>query len=264
MTAPDARQVIADVIGRYDIPTGAWTEAEKAEPIDGVLAALAAAVGSDGDFAVVDGKVREWDADGLLHALALLVALKDGPRGEAYRQAKDLAWADARALLARLVPPVEPSGPDSSVTDCSVPTAPVDTPLAALAEIVTYKPWVYTTDDGWWSFATRCSFALSEIHAIAQAALNSGDSGDEDVTRVQAGQESAYLDYASDFDPSPGASRYDTGPPPHAVLTILAAHNVGAPVVPCPTCHSIPCHCSTTALPIPPAAGVSHTPGDET
>ena len=32
--------------------------------------------------------------------LARLVALKDGPRDEQYRAAKEAAWADARALLA--------------------------------------------------------------------------------------------------------------------------------------------------------------------
>jgi hypothetical protein len=39
---------------------------------------------------------------GAVDALAELVRLKDGPRDEAYRAAKDAAWDAARAVLARL------------------------------------------------------------------------------------------------------------------------------------------------------------------
>lgn len=36
-----------------------------------------------------------------LDALAKLVCLKDGPRDDAYRAAKDAAWDEARSVLAR-------------------------------------------------------------------------------------------------------------------------------------------------------------------
>ena len=80
-----------------------------------------------------------------LDALARLVALKDGPRHQAYRDAKELAWLDAREALAvadsllgesfpagsdRLTSPEEGEGFPSGITQQEFPEGgdELDTP----------------------------------------------------------------------------------------------------------------------------------------
>lgn len=78
--------------------------------------------------------------------------------------------------------PQDPKGHDLVAYEMNLLASDALRLRAVLAEIATYKRWVYETDDGS-SFATRCSFAISDIHALAQAALNGSDAGAHDGTR---------------------------------------------------------------------------------
>jgi hypothetical protein len=73
-------------------------------PLGRVYVSAGPSIGGPGDdgIGVEVEVVPLTDYQGAVDALAELVRLKDGPRDEAYRAAKDAAWDAARAVLARL------------------------------------------------------------------------------------------------------------------------------------------------------------------